>query len=43
MKNTKLTIKSKHLLPDHFRQYFWDSSFSGRELIDWPELAISFD
>ena len=33
-------MKSKNLLPDHFRQYFWDSAFSGRELVDWPQHTI---
>ena len=40
MNVAKSKMKSKNLLPDHFRQYFWDSPFSGRELIDWPEHTI---
>ncbi len=40
MKDTKLSIQSKQLLPDHFREYFWDMPFTGRELIDWPEHVI---
>ena len=40
MNVAKSKMKSKNLLPDHFRQYFWDSPFSGRELIDWPDHTI---
>ena len=40
MSNTKLIVKSLSLLPDHFRAYFWDTRFTGRELLDWPEHTI---
>lgn len=33
-------MKSGNLLPDHFSAYFWDSRFTGRELLDWPEHTI---
>jgi len=33
-------MKSDCLLPDHFRVYFWDIPFTGREFLDWPEYAI---
>jgi len=40
MSNSKSKMKSQSLLPDHFRAYFWDSRFTGRELLDWPEHTI---
>jgi hypothetical protein len=40
MSNSKSKMKSKSLLPDHFSAYFWDSRFTGRELLDWPEHTI---
>jgi len=40
MKNSKSTIKSVVLLPGHFSAYFWDTRFTGRELLDWPEHTI---
>jgi len=33
-------MKSECLLPGHFSAYFWDTRFTGRELLDWPEHAI---
>jgi len=40
MNNAKSSMKSQSLLPGHFRAYFWDTRFTGRELLDWPEHAI---
>ena len=40
MNNAKLIVKSRSLLPDHFSAYFWDTQFTGRELLDWPEHTI---
>ncbi len=40
MNNGKLIVKSQSLLPDHFSAYFWDTQFTGRELLDWPEHTI---
>ena len=40
MNDAKSTMKSQNLLPDHFSAYFWDSRFTGRELLDWPEHTI---
>ena len=40
MNETKLILKSSGLLPEHFRIYFWDAQFTGRELLDWPEHTI---
>jgi len=41
MSNVKLIVKSQSLLlPDHFSAYFWDTRFTGRELLDWPEHTI---
>jgi hypothetical protein len=33
-------MKSDCLLPEHFRVYFWDIPFTGREFLDWPEYSI---
>jgi len=40
MSNVKSIVKSQSLLPAHFSAYFWDTRFTGRELIDWPEHTI---
>jgi hypothetical protein len=40
MNNGKLIVKSQSLLPDHFSAYFWDTQFTGREFLDWPEHTI---
>ncbi len=40
MNDVKSRMKSPNLLPDHFSAYFWDTRFTGRELLDWPEHAI---
>jgi hypothetical protein len=40
MNDTASSMKSKNLLPDYFRQYFWDTPFTGRELVDWPQHTI---
>jgi len=40
MTNAKSEIKSQSLLPDRFRVYFWDTSFTGHELINWPMHTI---
>jgi hypothetical protein len=40
MNDVKSVMKSECLLPSHFRAYFWDTRFTGRELLDWPEHAI---
>ena len=40
MNDAKSKMTSEELLPDHFREYFWDTPFTGRELIDWPEHVI---
>jgi hypothetical protein len=40
MDDARSTMKSDNLLPDHFGAYFWDTRFTGRELLDWPEHAI---
>ena len=40
MNDTKSILKSQRLLPDHFRVYFWDTRFTGRELLDWPDHTI---
>ncbi|MBW2741284.1 MAG: hypothetical protein JRE64_21130 [Deltaproteobacteria bacterium] len=41
MNDTKSILKSQRLLPDHFMAYFWDTRFTGRELLDWPDHAYS--
>ena len=40
MIDDKSMMKSERLLPDHFSAYFWDTCFTGHELLDWPEHAI---
>ncbi len=40
MSKSKSIVKFQSLLPDHFSAYFWDTRFTGRELIDWPEHTI---
>ena len=40
MNDTKLIVKYQSLLPDHFSAYFWDTQFTGRELLDYPEHTI---
>jgi hypothetical protein len=40
MNNAKSIVKSQRFLPDHFSAYFWDTRFTGRELLDWPEHTI---
>ena len=40
MSNVKSKVKSQSLLPGRFRVYFWDTPFTGRELLDWPEHTI---
>jgi len=40
MNDAKSIVKSQSLLPDHFRTYFWDTRFTGRELLDYPEHTI---
>ena len=40
MSNVKSIVKSQSLLPVYFSAYFWNTQFTGRELIDWPEHTI---
>ena len=40
MSNDKSKLKFQSLLPGRFRVYFWDTLFTGRELLDWPEHTI---
>ena len=40
MSDIKSIVKFQSLLPAHFSSYFWDTRFTGRELLDWPEHTI---